>query len=156
MVRAPSTGRMRGWPSAVPTALVCAIVITGCSGGGAATAPPTPSRDPGQVVASPSACARWSGLDDLFSVTTWLRQMIGDEVLFGAGTEQAKRDGLALVVYAGSLDGLVAQLPSQDALDLRASVTSVAASPYRKTPEQLNAAANDAQSMATRISALCF
>ena len=39
--------------------------------------------------------------------------------------------------------------------DLRDSVLSVAASLYKETPEQLNTAANDAQSLATKISQLC-
>jgi hypothetical protein len=152
----PSANGTHRWPAAALAALLCGSVIVGCSSsGGAPPASRIGSRDPVQS-APPSACSPWAGLDDLFSVTTWLQQMIGDEVLFGAGTEQAKRDGLAVVVYAGSLDGLSAKLPPQDARDLRNSVLPVAASPYKKTPEQLNAAANDAQSLATRISRLCF
>jgi hypothetical protein len=155
----PSANGTHRWLAAVPAALVCAIMITGC-GGSSGAAPGTGSRDPGQRASSaspsPSACAPWTGLDDLTNITTWLRQMIGDEVIFGAGTEQAKRDGLAVVVYAESLDGLWEKLPSQYARDLRDSVLSVAASPYKRTPEQLNTAANDAQSLATQISQLCF
>jgi hypothetical protein len=152
----PSANWTHGWPAAVPAALVCAIMITGCGSGGAAgSTAVSSSRDPAKSV-SPSACSPWAGLDDLFNVTTWLRQMIGDEVIFGAGTAQAKRDGLAVVVYAESLDGLWANLPPQYARDLRDSVLSVAASPYKKTPEQLNTAANDAQSLAARISQLCL
>ncbi len=159
----PSVKRMHGWRAAVPAALVCAIIVTGCgSSGGAASAQGTASRDPAASSpdpgksASPSACAPWAGLDDLSDVTTWLRQMIGDEVIFGAGTAQAKKDGLAVIVYAESLDGLEADLPPQYARDLRNSVLSVAASPDEKTPEQLNTAANAAQSLAMQISQLCF
>jgi hypothetical protein len=153
----PSASGIHGWPAVVATAAVlgCSVIIGCSSSGGAPSASGTGSRDPVQS-APPAACLRWAGLDDLFSVTTWLQQMIGDEVLFGADTEQARRDGLAVVVYAGSLDGFSAKLPPQDASDLRNSVLPVAASPYQKTPEQLNAAANDAQSLATRISRLCF
>jgi hypothetical protein len=152
----PSADGTHGWPAAVPAALLCAIMIIGCSSsGGAASAPGTRSRDPGQS-ASPSTCTPWAGLDDLFNVTTWLRQMIGDEVIFGADTGQAKRDGLAVVVYAEPLGGLGEKLPPQYARDLRDSVLPVAASPYKKTPEQLNTAANDAQSLAVQISGLCF
>jgi hypothetical protein len=108
-------------------------MITGCGGsGGTASAQGTGPRDPGQS-ASPGTCSPWAGLDDLFTVTTWLRQLIGDEVIFGAGTAQARRDGLAVTGYAESLGGL-----------------------YKKTPEQLNTAANDAQSLAAQISRLCF
>jgi hypothetical protein len=157
----PSANGTHGWLAAVAAALLCAIMITGCGGGsGAASTPGTGSRDPGKSASSaspsPSACSPWTGLDDLFSITTWLRQLIGDEVIFGASTAQAKRDGLAVVVYAESLDGLWEKLPLQYARDLRDSVLSVAASPYKKTPEQLNTAANDAQSLATQISQLCF
>jgi hypothetical protein len=153
----PSADGTHGWRAAAPAALLCAIMLIGCgsSGGGAASAPGTRSRDPGQSV-SPSTCAPWAGLDDLFNVTTWLRQMIGDEVIFGAGTAQAKKDGLAVVVYAESLGGLQEKLPVQYARDLRDSVLPVAASPYAKTPEQLNTAANDAQSLALQISGLCL
>jgi hypothetical protein len=157
----PSANGTHGWLAAAAAALLCAIMIAGCGGGsGAASTPGTGSRDPGRSASSaspsPSACSSWTGLDDLFSITTWLRQLIGDEVIFGASTEQAKRDGLAVVVYAESLDGLWENLPPQYARDLRDSVLSVAASPYKKTPEQLNTAANDAQSLATQISQLCF
>jgi hypothetical protein len=158
----PSANGMHGWLAAVAAALLCAIVITGCGGssGGAASAPGTGSRDPGKSASraspSPSACAQWTGLDDLFNITTWLRQLIGDEVIFGASTAQAKRDGLAVVVYADSLDGLWEKLPAQYAHDLQDSVLSVAASPYKETPEQLNTAANDAQSLANQISQLCL
>jgi hypothetical protein len=152
----PSANRTHGWAAAVPAALLCAVMITGCgSSGGAAPAAVSGSRDPGKS-ASPRACSPWAGLDDLVNVTTWLRQLIGDEVIFGASTQQAKRDGLAVVVYAESLDGLWANLPPQYARDLRDSVLSVAVSPYKKTPEQLNTAANDAQSLATHISQMCF
>jgi hypothetical protein len=150
----PPAYRAHGWRAAVPAALLCAVMITGC-GGAAASAPGAGSRDPGQP-ASPGTCSPWAGLDDLLSVTTWLRQLIGDEVIFGAGTAQARRDGLAVTGYAESLGGLWADLPLQYARDLRDSVLPVAASPDKKTPEQLNAVANDAQSLATRISQLCF
>ncbi len=153
----PAANWTRGWPAAIPAALLCAIMITGCgsTGGGAGPAQATGSRDP-RPSASPSTCSPWAGLDDLTDVMTWLRQLIGDEVIFGAGTAQAKRDGLAVVVYADSLDGLWEQLPPRYARDLRDSVLSVAASPYKETPEQLNTAANDAQTLATQISQLCF
>jgi hypothetical protein len=146
----------RGWPAAALAALLCAMLATGCdSGSGTASVTGTRSPAPGRSV-SPSACTPWAGLDDLFSVTTWLRQMIGDEVIFGATTEQAKRDGLAVVVYAESLGGLWQDLPAQYARDLRDSVLPVAASPYEKTPEQLNAAANKAQGLAAQIGELCL
>jgi hypothetical protein len=151
----PSANGTHGWPAAALAALLCGSVIVGCSSSGAASASSTGSRDPVQST-PPSVCSPWAGLNDLLSVTTWLQQMIGDEVIFGAGTEQAKRDGLAVVVYAGSLDGLSRKLPPQDARDLRNSVLPVAASPYKMTPEQLNSAADDAHSLATRISRLCF
>ena len=158
----PSANWTHGWrAAAVAAALVCAIMITGCSGSGAAVSKPANEpKDPGQSVSpgdpSPSACSPWTGLDALSDITTWLRQMIGDEVIFGATTEQAKQDGLAVVVYAESLDGPSAELPPRYARDLRDSVLSVADSPYKKTPEQLNTAANDAQRLAAQISALCF
>jgi hypothetical protein len=152
----PSANRTYGWPTAVPAALLLAVMITGCgNSGGAASVAASGSRDPGKS-ASPSACSSWAGLDDLFNVTTWLRQLIGDEVIFGASTQQARRDGLAVIVYAESLDGLWETLPPQYARSLRDSVLSVATSPYKETPEQLNTAANDAQSLAARISRLCF
>jgi hypothetical protein len=152
----PSADGAHRWRAGVPAALLCAIMIIGCgSSGGAASTPGTRSRDPGQS-ASPSTCSPWAGLDDLFNVTTWLRQLIGDEVIFGAGTTQAKRDGLAVLVYAESLGRLWEKLPPQYGRDLRDSVLPVAASPYEKTPEQLNTAANDAQSLAAQISQLCF
>jgi hypothetical protein len=77
-------------------------------------------------------------------------------VIFGAGTAQAKRDGLAVTGYAESLGGLWADLPPQYARDLRDSVLPAAGSPDKKTPEQLNTVANDAQGLATQISQLCF
>jgi hypothetical protein len=151
----PSANGTHRWPAVALAALLCGGVIIGCSsGGGGPSASGAASRDPVPST-QPSACSPWAGLNDLFSVTTWLQQMIGDEVIFGAGTEQAKRDGLAVVVYAGSLDGLSATLPPQEANDLRDFVLPVAASPYKKTPEQLNTAANDAKSLATQISRLC-
>jgi hypothetical protein len=151
----PSANGARGWAAAVLAALLCGVAIIGCSSGGGAPTSGAAARDPVPST-SPTACSPWAGLNDLFSVTTWLQQMIGDEVIFGAGTEQAKRDGLAVVVYAGSLDGLSARLPPREASDLRTSVLPVAASPYKKTPEQLNTAANEAKSLATQISRLCF
>jgi len=82
--------------------------------------------------------------------------MIGDEVIFGAGTQQAKQDGLAVVVYAESLDGVVAKLPPLYAHDVQDSVLSVAGAPSTKTPEQLNTAANSAMSLAAQIGKLCL
>jgi hypothetical protein len=164
VVAKSSASGTRGWraTTAIAVLLLCAAVIAGCSSGGGrgGSAPGGVSRDPGRSASpaspSPSACAPWAGLDDLSNITTWLRQMIGDEVIFGAGTQQAKRDGLAVVVYAESLGGLGAELPARYALDLRTSVLSVAASPYKQTPEQLNTAANAAQTLAARISQLCL
>jgi hypothetical protein len=156
----PSANQTRGWLAAMLAASLCAIMITGCGGsGGAAPASDTGSRDRGQPPSAspaPSACSQWTGLDDLFNLVTWLRQMIGDVVIFGAGTAQAKRDGLAVVSYGESLDGLWENLPPPYTRDLRSSVLPVAASPYKQTPEQLNTAANEAQSLATEISQLCF
>jgi hypothetical protein len=77
-------------------------------------------------------------------------------VIFGSGTQQAKKDGLAVVVYAESLGGLTAKLPAQYASELRNSVLPVAASPGKQSPEQLNTAANEAQSLAAKISQMCF
>ena len=157
MLAKVSANGMRSWAGGVLAALLCAITVAGCSGGGggAASAPGTGSRVPSQA-ASPSACSPWAGLDDLSNVTTWLRQMIGDEVIFGVNTTQTRRDGLAVSAYAESLGGLWEKLPVQYARDLRASVLLVAASPYKQTPEQLNTAANDAQRLTTQISQLCF
>jgi hypothetical protein len=158
----PSANGMHGWRAAAPAAvLLCAITIAGCSGGGgAAAAPGGGSRDPGRAApparSSQHACSPWAGLDDLADITTWLRQLIGDEVIFGAGTEQARNDGLAVVVYAESLGALGQELPPQYARALRDSVLSVAVSPDKKTPEQLNTAANAAQSLAMQISRLCL
>ena len=151
----------RGWPVTVAAVLLCVIMISGC-GGAAAPGHGSGSRNPGRPTSSSSAdaaqraCSPWAGLDDLANITTWLRQLIGDEVLFGASTQQAKRDGLAVVVYADSLGALWQNLPAQYADALRNSVLSVAASPYKKTPEQLNTAANAAQSLDTKIGQLCF
>jgi hypothetical protein len=156
----PSPRGRRGWRATAPAALLCAIMISGCSGAAAAAHGGRAGDPSGSAssAASPAqrACLPWAGLDDLASITTWLRQLIGDEVIFGAGTQQAKSDGLAVVVYAESLGALGPQLPAQFASDLRDSVLSAAASPYKETPEQLNTAANAAQSLATRISQLCF
>jgi hypothetical protein len=157
----PSADRTHGWRVAVPAALVCAIMIAGCSGSGAvaskqASGPNDPGKSAPPGDPPPSACSPWAGLDALSGITTWLRQMIGDEVIFGATTTQAKQDGLTVVVYADSLDGLWQQLPTQYARDLRDSVLSVAASPYKWTPEQLNTAANNAQRLAAQIGQLCF
>jgi hypothetical protein len=158
LAKPSATGR-RGWRVTVPAALLCAIMISGCTGA-AVSAHGSGSRDPGpstsSAVPAQRACSPWAGLDDLAYITTWLRQLIGDEVLFGASTQQAKRDGLAVAVYADSLGALWQNLPAQYGRDLRDSVLSVAASPYKKTPEQLNTAANAAQSLATKISQLCF
>ena len=156
----PSANQTCSWLAAMLAAALCAIMITGCGGsGGAAPASDTGPRDRGQPASAspaPSACSQWTGLDDLFNLATWLRQMIGDVVIFGAGTAQAKRDGQAVVGYGQSLDGLWENLPPLYTRDLRSDVLSVAASPYKQTPEQLNTAANEAQSLATEISQLCF
>src|ERR1700734_4022187 len=139
----PSSNRTRWLPAAV-IAAACACTVIGCSGNG--TAPKAAAGSPSRVLpaspASPTACSPWAGLDDLANVTTWLRQMIGDEVIFGAGTQQAKRDGLAVVVYAQSLGALWQDLPAPYSRELRESVLPVAASPYKQTPEQLNTARN--------------
>jgi hypothetical protein len=147
----------RGSLAAVLAAL-CAVAAAGCGGGAAAGAAAGPGSRPASPAASasPSACSPWAGLDDLNSVTTWLRQLIGDEVIFGVGTAPAKRDGLAVLLYAQPLDGMSVNLPPQYALALRDSVLSVAGSPDKKSPEQLNTAANNAQSLAVKIGQLCF
>lgn len=153
----PSSNGTRWVPAAVSLAVtaLCAPLVAGCSSSGTATAlaaAPPSSAPPAQ----PTACSPWAGLDDLANVTTWLRQMIGDEVIFGASTQQAKRDGLAVVVYARSLGVLSANLPGQYSRELRQSVLPVAASPYKETPEQLNTAANAAESLGSRISQVCL
>jgi hypothetical protein len=150
----PSSNRARWLPAAV-TAATCAFLVIGCGGNGTAPAAGAASRSPAPAAAR-TACSPWAGLDDLSNVTTWLRQLIGDEVIFGASTPQAKRDGLAVVVYAQSLGALWQDLPARYSRELRDSVLAVAASPYTRTPEQLNTAANDAQSLGAQISALCF
>ena len=158
LAKPSATGR-RGGRVTVPAALLCAIMISGCSGAAAAAhggGSPDPARSTSAASPAQRACTPWAGLDDLAYITTWLRQLIGDEVLFGASTQQAKRDGLAVVVYADSLGALWQNLPPQYGRDLRDSVLSVAVSPYKETPEQLNTAANAAQSLATKIGQLCF
>jgi hypothetical protein len=57
---------------------------------------------------------------------------------------------------SAGLGGLTAKLPAQYASELRNSVLPVAASPGKQSPEQLNAAANEAQSLAAKISQMCF
>jgi hypothetical protein len=136
--------------TALLCAAACASMISGCGSGG------DPGRPASPAASARSTCSPWAGLDDLAYITTWLRQLIGDEVIFGTGTEQVKNDGLAVLVYAESLDAVGQKLPARYARDLRDSVLSVAASPAKKTPEQLNTAANAAQSLATQISQLCF
>jgi hypothetical protein len=136
--------------TALLCAAACASMISGCGSGG------DPGRPASPAASVRSTCSPWAGLDDLAYITTWLRQLIGDEVIFGTGTEQVKNDGLAVLVYAESLDAVGQKLPARYARDLRDSVLSVAASPAKKTPEQLNTAANAAQSLATQISQLCF
>jgi hypothetical protein len=150
-------GRLR--LTAVPAALLCAIAVAGCSGGSsdqASSASAAAAHPAIHSTASPTACTPWTGLDSLYNITTSIRQMIGDEVIFGAGTQQTKQDGLAVVVYAESLDGVVAKLPPLYAHDVQDSVLSVAATPNTQTPEQLNTAANSAMSLATQIGKLCL
>src|SRR5262249_16233925 len=149
----PSSNGTRWLPGAV-IAATCAFMVIGCGGSGAAPKTASASTSPAPSASAPfasaTACSPWAGLDHLANVTTWLRQMIGDEVIFGAGTEQAKRDGLAVVVYAQSLGALWQDLPARYSSELRASVLPVAASPYKKTPEQLNTAANSAESLGSQ------
>src|SRR5215469_2639475 len=125
----PSSNRARWLPTAVITA-ACAFTVIGCGGNGPAPKASAGSRSP-VAPAARTACSPWAGLDDLSNVTVWLRQMIGDEVIFGAGTAAAKRDGLAVVVYAQSLGAESQNLPAPYSAELRASVLPVAASPYK-------------------------
>lgn len=153
----PSVNAVRGWKAAASAAALCAVAVAGCSSGGSVSA--SPARTSTQRISLPdaaAACQQWAGLDDLYNVTTWLRQMIGDVVLFGGDTAQAKRDSRTLVRYAQTLDGMTATLPAAYARDLRGSVLPVASKPAGRTPEQLNAAANEAQSLGQRIGALCL
>jgi hypothetical protein len=139
-----------------------AVAVVGCSGGGGGSVSAAKSAQAvrsshSAASASANVCSSWAGLGALYSVTTSLRQMIGDEVIFGTGTAEANKDGLAVVVDVESLDdGVLEQLPPTYASDVRGSVLSVADSPYEKTPEQLNTAANNAMSLATKIGKLCL
>ena len=153
----PSVNAMRGWTAAVSAAALCAVAVAGCSSGSSASAPLGGSLGPlASPAGSAAACRQWAGLDDLDDMTTWLRQMIGDVVLFGADTAQARRDSAAVVRYAQSLGGISATLPAQYARELRGSVLPVVRKPAGQSPEQLNAAANQAQSLGQRIGNLCF
>jgi hypothetical protein len=163
----PSVDAMRGWKAAASAAALCAVAVAvagcgsaGCGSGGSASAPaagtPATPALPVRLPAAAAACQQWAGLNDLYSETTWLRQMIGDVVLSGADTAQAKRDSSAVVLYARSLGRISATRPARYARELRSSVLPVADKPAGQTPEQLNAAANEAQSLQQRIGSLCF
>ena len=153
-IRRPAT-RAPGWRAAVPAALACAALAAGCSGSGGHPAA-LATQPPGTGGAAPaSACTQWAGLGALDKETTWLRQMIGDVVLFGAGTAQAKRDAQAVTGYAKTLGGLRGRLPAEYAQPLQDSVLAVAASPAQRTPEQLNTAANASQKLNGELDVAC-
>jgi hypothetical protein len=156
LARLPANGTRGGLAAAaaLAAAVLVAVLVAGCGAGSPAAAPASPaSSAPGAVPAR--LCTPWTGLNDLDNVTTWLRQMIGDEVIFGPGTAAANRDGKTVISYARSAAGSADQLPARYASALRTTVLAVAASPYQKTPEQLNTAANNAASLASQLSGLC-
>ena len=152
LARLPANG-IRGALAAAAGALAGAVLTAACGAGSPAAAPASPARPAPGVPAH--LCRPWTGLNDLDNVTTWLRQLIGDEVIFGPRTAAARRDGQTVISYARAAGGSAGQLPARYASALRTTVLAVATRPYQQTPEQLNTAANNAAALSSQLSGLC-
>jgi len=121
--------------------------------GSPAAAPPASSA-PAQ--AAGSTCYPWSGLQALNDIAFPLREMAGDEGIYGAGSTQVNSDMFAVVAGAQALNKPLLELPPAWFNAVQNEVMSVAVSPDAASPEQLTAAADNAQYLASQISQLCF
>jgi hypothetical protein len=84
-----------------------------------------------------------------------LRTKAEDEQTYGIGNDPASTsDSMALLVFVDNLDGKWEGLPAPYGADVHA-ILQVATDPFAG-PDQLNAAASDAQTLAQDINQLCL
>jgi hypothetical protein len=108
------------------------------------------------ATAEAGTCYPWSGLEALSGVGLPLRMMASDEEIYGAGSTQVNSDGLGVEAAIDPVVNSFTELPSPYAEDVQNEVISVAVSPYSATPDQLNAAAANADNLSSTISQLCL
>lgn len=140
--------------------LLAGIVISGCGARPAGTIAPgsSPSAATTTTAAltTPSGsgtCNVWSGVGDLSAIAVLLAQLATDEEVYPPGSDPINGDETTLNIAQMGLNQMVTQLPVGWAQAIQNQVLSVGgASSYG----QLEAAANDAGTLANQISQLCY
>lgn len=147
--------------AAAVAALLAGIVISGCgtSSGGVTTGPgtgtTTTAAKAGTLTKASGSggCNEWPGVGDLNATALPLRQLANDDEIYGPGSDQANSDGMAVTTAEMGLNQIVTQLPYPWAQAIMNDVLSVGPA---SSPEELNTAANNAVSLATTISQMCY
>lgn len=147
----PSDGGTTG-TSPVTTSPVAAVSSAPAAPATAAATTPAPASAP----ASAGTCYRWAGLPYLQGLSVTLRQMADDEEIYGAGSEQITSDGLAVQADTQPIVNILRSLPTADADELQDDVLNVAINAYSAAPDQLDAAAVNANDLAGQFAGLCY
>jgi hypothetical protein len=140
-------------------ATAAALACAGCSGNASSPDGGFPAGGApvgGAAPTSGSGCYQWPGLQPLYDIAQPLQVMAGDQ-LAGADSLQLGGDWLAVDT---SLHPLINSLPNlssvQDAQDVQNEVITPALNAQSESADQLNAAAADAQQLASQISQQCL
>lgn len=142
--------RARPLAATAAAALLAGLTIIGC-GGSSASAATT-----GGTLTFPNGagpCYEWPGVQNLSTSGLSLQRMADDLEIYGPGSSQAASDQEALAIAQMGLNHIVMQLPDSWAQAVQDRVLSVNGS---SIPDPLYTAADQARSLATAISNLCY
>jgi hypothetical protein len=153
---------LRSPAAATSAALLAVIVISACGNTSTNTPPgngPAGNTGPGSTattVAPASAaanCTPWPGTGDLSAVAFAMRELADDENIYGPDSSMNNSAQQSVGIAESGLAQIADQLPNPYYQEIQDDVLSVSSS---SPASDLDAAADNADSLATTLSQLCY
>jgi hypothetical protein len=145
-------------------ALLAVIVISACgqgssgtnapsNNGPAGTTAPGPAATTGATAPAASNCTPWPGVGDLSAAAFDMRELANDENINGPFSSMNNSAEQAVGIADSGLAQIASQLPNPYYQEIQDDVLSAGST---SSAAQLDAAADNADSLATTISQLCY